>query len=156
MLSAPDDPPASRAWASARPPVAPSSSSPGRRPLSNAASAARSALPFVRGAAAIAGSACEHRPQTANPFKASKPWSGRALLMAVLEGRAPNRRPHHAGEVGVTACRQHRSRSALWSEGGPLTKFFLCSQDNHSSCAQRCASLRPQPPGACAPVHRSP
>ena len=46
------------------------------------------------------------------------------MLMAVLEGRAPNRRPQHAVEVGVTPCRQQRNRSAWIAVGGPKGSFF--------------------------------
>ena len=46
------------------------------------------------------------------------------MLMAVLEGRAPNRRTHHAGEVGVTPCGQLRSWSAPAAVGGPRGLFF--------------------------------
>ena len=41
------------------------------------------------------------------------------MLMAVLEGRAPNRRPHHAVEVAVTRSAQPRGGVALEQGGGP-------------------------------------
>ena len=53
-------------------------------------------------------SASARMRQTARPLETSSQRTGGAMLMAVLEGRAPNRRPHHAIEVAVTSCRQPR------------------------------------------------
>ena len=49
--------------------------------------------------------------------------------MAVLEGRAPNRRPHHAVEVAVTRSAQPRGGVALEQGGGLLCRKNLCTHD---------------------------
>ena len=41
------------------------------------------------------------------------------MLMAVLEGRAPNPRPHHAVEVTVTPFSQPRMKATCGPRGAP-------------------------------------
>ena len=45
---------------------------------------------------------CAHWPQTARPAQTSLGDPGATLLMAVLEGRAPNRRPQSPTEVAAS------------------------------------------------------
>ena len=63
-------------------------------------------------------SASARMRQTARPRETSSQRTGGAMLMAVLEGRAPNRRPHHAVEVAVTRSAQRRGGVALEQDLG--------------------------------------
>ena len=85
-------------------------------------------------------SASARMPQTARPLETFSQRTGGAMLMAVLEGRAPNRRPHHAVEVAVTSCRQPRIDETSGPRGGLLCRKNLCRQDKtatgHSALPQ--------------------
>ena len=52
------------------------------------------------------------------------------MLMAVLEGRAPNPRPHHAVEVTVTPFSQPRMKATCGPRGAPQgRKIYVNSID---------------------------